>query len=499
MFWPSTPKDIDYYVEYQDGPWINVDETLDSYIDWKDTSLWPTSDTKFQDVKSAIEKQQDPEEKKGIVGAFCRAFPIHAAIEEFLNKEYTDAGPDRYTYTKGSAAAGLIVYNDKFAYSHHGTDPCGGKLCNAFDLVRIHKFGHLDPDNVNRSSIPKSFKAMEELATSNNEVKKIIASEKINQAKYDFVEDLEETETLEEDIDWMQELEVDAKGKYLSTATNINTIFSNDPRLKDLFKHNDFDNKRYVCGNLPWRRVVGREPVKNVDYAGVRNYIESIYGIVGNLKIEDSLALEFEKNIYHPVQEYLQGLEWDGEERVDTFLVDYFGTTNNTYTREAIRKTLVGGVGRILKPGIKFDLVLTLIGGQGTGKRTFVKKMGRQWYSDTFMTVHGKEALEQIQGAWLIEMAELSGVRKSEVEAVKHFISKQEDVFRPAYARTSETFLRQCIFIATTNTKDFLRDPSGNRRFIPVDIDEALATKCIFNDLGRARSRPTMGRSRKTI
>lgn len=487
MFWPSTPKDVEYYVEVQDGPWIDVDEVLDSYIDWTDTSLWPTADRRFQEVKTHIQKQQDPEEKKGIVGAFCRSFSISVAIDTFLTKEYVHAQDDRYTYLKGSAAAGLITYDDKFAYSHHGTDPTGGKLCNAFDLVRVHKFGHLDTDNVDRNTKPKSFTAMEQYATTLKEVKKVIATEKMTEARYDFVDDGPEEVSLNpDDIDWMEDLEVDGKGKYLSTANNINLIFASDVRLKDLFKHNDFDGKRYVCGSLPWRRVAKEEPVKNVDYSGVRNYIESIYGIVGNLKIDDSMSLEFEKNSFHPVQGYLQSLEWDKKERVDTLLVDYFGVEDTIYSREAIRKTLVGAVGRILHPGIKFDLVLTLVGGQGTGKSTLVKKLGMEWFSDTFMTVQGKEALEQIQGAWIIEMAELSGLRKAEVEAVKHFISKQEDTFRPAYARSSETYLRQCVFIGTTNNKDFLRDPSGNRRFIPIDIDIALATRDIFTDLTQA-------------
>ena len=105
-------------------------------------------------------------------------------------------------------------------------------------------------------------------------------------------------------------------------------------------------------------------------------------------------------------------------------------------------------------------------------KSSFIKRLGKSWFSDTFLTVTGKEALEQIQGAWIIEMAELAGLKKAEVEAIKHFISKQEDTFRPAYARTAETYYRQCVFIGTTNTKDFLRDPSGNRRFMPVDVHD---------------------------
>ena len=485
MFWPSTPKDIDYYFRFQDGPWIDADEILAMYTDWTDSSLWPTSTNQIQKIKTSAEKQEDPENKKGIVGAFCRTYSMTEAIEKFLSDVYEPAGDNRYTYRKGTTAAGLIVYDDKFAFSHHGTDPCGGKLCNAFDLVRIHKFGHLDGEDTELHGLKQpSFKAMEEFARDDKDVKKIIASEIIAEAKYDFVEASDRDERLEdENIDWMQDLEIDARGKYVSSATNLNLIFANDIRLKGLFKHNRFDNKNYVFGNLPWRRVLKPEPVKNVDFSGVRNYIESIYGISGTLKIEDTLNLEFEKNSFHPIIDYLRSLEWDGKERIDTLLIDYFGAEDNIYTREAMRKMLVGAVARIMKPGCKFDLVLTLVGSQGCGKSTFIKKLGKEWFSDTFLTVQGKEALEQIQGAWLIEMAELSGLRKAEVEAVKHFISKQEDIFRPAYGRTPETYPRQCVFFGTTNNPAFLRDPSGNRRFMPIDVVIERATKSVFDDL----------------
>lgn len=484
MFWPSNPKDVEYYFQFQDGAWIDVDEILSMYIDWKDTSLWPTTDRKFQEIKDASKKQEDPETKKGIVGAFCRTYSITEAIELFLNDIYVESHSGRFTYTKGTTSAGLIIYEDKFAFSHHGTDPCSGKLCNAFDLVRIHLFGHLDDvEDKYNSAKAKSFKAMEEFAVEDAKVKKTIAIENLQEIKYEFADGIERSETdFEEEINWMTELESDSKGNYLSTANNISIILANDSRLKGVFRLNSFDQKRYVVSNLPWRRILKPEPVKNVDYSGIRNYIESIYGITGNLKIDDSLALEFEKQSFHPILEYLSALEWDGIKRIDTLLIDFFGVEDNIYTREAIRKMLVASVARVYRPGCKFDLVLTLVGDQGTGKSTFIKKLGKEWFSDTFMTVQGKEALEQIQGAWLIEMAELSGLRKAEVEAVKHFISKQEDMFRPAYARTSETYLRQCTFWGTTNNKDFLRDPSGNRRFMPIGIKADNATKCIFSE-----------------
>lgn len=480
MFWPSSPKDIEYYCEAQDGPWVNVDEALASYLDWTDSSLWPTADKKFKEINALSKKQQDPDEKKGIVGAFCRTFSIVEVIENFLEDAYTPAMGERYTYLKGTAAAGLMVYEDKFAYSHHGTDPCSGKLCNAFDLVRIHKFGHMDTDaNETRATKLRSFKAMEDFARTNKQVKKIIASENISSSRYDFAEEVEDIDP--GNLEWTEGLEVDYKSKYTSSASNISIIFANDERLKGLFKRNTFDNKVYVSSTTPWRKVKTPEPIKNVDFSGVRNYLETVYGIVGNLKIEDALALEIEKMSYHPIQDYLSSLEWDREPRVDRLLIDYFGATDDIYTRAAMRKSLAGAVARVFVPGIKFDLVLTIVGKEGIGKSFFLKRLGGAWFSDTLTTVVGKEALEQIQGAWLIEIAELAGLRKAEVEAIKHFITKQEDMFRAAYGRTSETHKRQCVFFGTTNKRDFLKDPSGNRRFLPIDTCGDDITKRVFD------------------
>lgn len=490
MFWPSTPKDVDYYFEEQDGPWVDVDEILASYIDWKDTSLWPTADKKIREIGEQAKKQEDPEIKKGIVGAFCRTYSITEAIEKFLTEQYLPTDKDdRWTYTKGSTAAGLMVYEDKFAYSHHGTDPCGGKTSNAFDLVRIHLYGHLDGDNGYTAQKPKSYAAMEDLARQDAEVKKTLAAESVANARYDFQEDLEEDTEVEnvegdqEAIEWMGELEADAKGKYLSTSSNINLIFAKDGRLKETFKQNDFDGKRYVFKSLPWRKVAKPEPIKDVDYAGIRNYIESLYGITGVMKIEDSLSLEFEKQSFHPIKDYLRGLKWDGTPRVDTLLIEYFGAEDNAYTREAIRKQLVGSVARVMSPGCKFDLVLVLAGKEGAYKSTFIKTLGKDWFSDSLPSVQGKEAFEQVQGVWLMELAELSALRKADAEAIKHFITKQEDSFRPAYGRTTVIAKRQCVFFATTNKLDFLNDPTGNRRFNPIDVRKEFVTSSVVEDL----------------
>lgn len=480
MFWPSTPIDQEYYCVDQDGPWVDADKILATYNNWHDSSEWPTAISSNATIKSAISKQEDPCEKKGIVGIFCRTYSIEAAIEAFLSDVYVPATDGRYSYTKGSTSAGLTVYDGMFAYSHHSTDPACSRLCNAFDLVRIHKYGHMDGEHEKTTVNSKSYKAMEEFAASDSPTKRTIATEKFAEARFEFIDEFKDAEM---DISWTDQLEANTRGDYENSATNINIILQNDHMLKGAFNLNLFDNKRYVTHSLPWRKVQGVETLRDVDYAGVRNYVETVYGVVASGKIDDALALEFEKASFHPIKEYIMSVVWDGKPRIETLMIDYFGTEDNKYTRASIKKTLVGAIARIMEPGIKFDLVLTIIGGQGTGKSTFVKKLGKEWFSDTFLTVQGKEALEQIQGAWIIEMAELSGLRKAEVETVKHFISKYEDMYRPAYGRVTETYKRQCIFIGTTNNKDFLRDPSGNRRFMPIDVNPNMMQKSVFTDL----------------
>jgi len=470
MFWPSHPKDVEYYwVEQHSHKFLNADEVLDSYIDWKDTSLWPIAKGKVKEIGDIATKQEDPALKKGVVGAFCRTYGIAEAIEKFLTELYFPTEQDRYTYAQGSTSSGLMVYDNIWSYSHHGSDPTSGRLCNSFDLVRIHLFGHLDKNAQDLTS----FKRMEELCTEDKGVKFTLASEKTSISKD------ENSDT----SDWLTELEIDRKGNFLSTAHNLNLIFANDSNLKGLFSYNTFDAKRYILRSAPWRDVEEMEPVRNVDYSGVRNYVEMIYNICSAGKIEDSLSLEIERNTIHPIKSYLEGLKWDGKERIKNALVEYFGADDNSFTAQAFRKMMVASVARIMNPGCKFDYMLVLVGDQGMMKSSFLNILGRGWFSDSFSTVQGKEALEQLQGAWIIEIAELSAFRKSEVEAIKHFVSKQKDDYRPAYARAAETFKRQCVFFGTTNNLEFLKDPTGNRRFWPILCGQHQIKKDVFRDL----------------
>ena len=169
------------------------------------------------------------------------------------------------------------------------------------------------------------------------------------------------------------------------------------------------------------------------------------------------------------MREYLDGCVWDGVPRVETLLVDYLGAEDTPYTRAVTRKALTAAAARIYDPGCKFDYMLTLRGRQGIGKSALIARLGGRWFSDSFTTLQGKDAYEQVLGVWIMEVGELAGMRRAEAETIKLYISKQVDRFRPAYGRRTQEFPRQCIFIGTTNEAQFLRDRTGNRRFWIVD------------------------------
>ena len=484
MFWPSISADQEYFFQYQDGPFLDVDRILNSYDDWHNVEEWPRADTEDKIVRD-VKKQEDPLSKNGVIGAFCRSYSIQDAIETFLPEEYVRVDDNRYTYLHGTTAGGLVIFEDKFAYSFHSTDPACGKLCNAFDLVRIHKFGGRDTEE-NLDDDKNSTKALEEFALKDPVIRKQLAVERYESARSEFSgSDYEPEPAEDDDMSWTSELECDKKGTPKSSAGNLNTILRNDRVLKDLFATNEFDRKPYIMHSAPWRNITRPEPVRDVDFAGVRNYIECFYEISSSSKIDDAVKLRMERNKFHPVRDYISKQQWDGKKRIDTLLIDYFGADDNAYTRASIRKMLTAAVARVFEPGIKFDTALILVGPQGTYKSTFIRKLGMRWFSDTFTTVQGKESFEQIQGRWLIEMAELSGLKKAEVESIKHYISKCSDTFRPAYARTTENFERQCVFFGTTNSKDFLRDPTGNRRFLPIDVHTERAARSVADDLAQ--------------
>lgn len=190
MYWPSVCCDSEYVFKAVDEPFARVDDLLRTYADWHDFTQWPQVPGTFSYAKLAV-RQGDPVTKEGIVGAFCRRYDIFRAMAELLPGLYAavDTDPNRFTYTLGSTTGGAVVYEEgKFLYSHHATDPCSNKLVNAFDMVRLHKFGDRDdraPDGTANNRLP-SFKAMCEYANSLDEVALEMISKRQAQAEADF-------------------------------------------------------------------------------------------------------------------------------------------------------------------------------------------------------------------------------------------------------------------------------------------------------------------------
>lgn len=469
MYWPSCSDDGEYLFRYIDAPLLDPDQVLARYPDWTDASLWPTSDKEARSRKALADRQQDPTLKKGVVGAFCRAYDIPAAIEAFLPETYlrTDKD-DRYTYAAGSTSAGLVVYDGGlFAFSNHGTDPAGGQLCNAFDLVRIHKFGAEDEAVSGDTPTNKrpSYKAMLDFATADTAVRKILDEEHYDEAVADFSDDPDPDA-------WRTKLSRNHNGLIAKSVLNAKRIFENDTSLQGI-AYNLLSNGIEVKGEpVPWERSGG--PWRDSDDAQLVTYIATVYAEFSRQTIMDQKTITAARHSFHPVKEYFEGLEpWDGISRVDTLLIDYLGAEDSVFTREATAKILTAAVRRIYEPGCKFDTMLVLSGPPNTGKSMLVSRLGGKYFSDnlTFDDMKDKTAAEKLQGYWLLEIGEMKGMRKMDVDSIKAFISRQEDIYRAAYGHNTERHPRQCVIFGTVNDlSGYLKDITGNRRFWPVEV-----------------------------
>lgn len=482
MYWPSCSYDGEYIFQNVDGPFMKPEEILATYTDWKDMSAWPMSSRVSEVTKKAVDKQKDPLEKEGLVGVFCRTYTIHEAIERFV-PDYEPAEGGRYTYTPGSTGAGVVTYDDKFSYSHHSTDPASGQLCNAWDLVRIHRFHELD-ENKDEDTPPTklpSFKAMTEFVLLDEAIRVAAIRERAERVADDFEEIPEDQPN-----DWEKDLNLTDKGAIASTIDNVVIILEHDPRLAGRLAINDFQHVMTVQKDLPWRKITGKADAvwTDTDDALLRHYLEQTYGLTGKDRIFDGCNVAAQRHRYHPVRDYLDTCEWDGVKRVEILLIRYLGAKDTPYTRAVTRMHMAASVARIMNPGIKYDTVITIRGSQGLGKSTLIARLGGDWYTDSFTTVVGKEAYEQVQGVWIVEIGELAGMKKAEVETTKLFVSKTEDRFRPAYGRRIESFPRQCVFWATTNEQQFLRDTTGNRRWLIVDT-QGKPTGNVWGELNR--------------
>ncbi|SDE83226.1 Virulence-associated protein E [Dyadobacter soli] len=479
MHLPSTSKDGEFIFKYIPGPRICVDEVLGMYRNWRDQSEWPVTSRETKQIKDAAfrkQTQQDPREKAGLIGLFCQAYPTVAdVIYEYLPDVYEETDMQgRWTYRAGSGHAGAVEYTEGlFLYSNHLTDPAYGKLCNVLDLVRIHLYESMDANVSEDTPINKkpSFLAMLDLIRNDPKVKALNAAAKFAEAGVDFGQ-LESGEELA----WISKAEFDTKGRFITSPHNIELILRSDPALKGRFKFNEFSEHINIQGPVPWDSVPGIRQIADNDVKGLRNYLgKNPYNIKRSPIIDDTYPLIAKENQFHPIREYLVGLQWDGIARVDTLLTDYLGAEDTPLARAFIRKTLCAAVTRVFRPGAKFDYILTLISTEGTKKSTLAKSLGKEWFSETFnfSMLHGGNgvrAQEQVRGVWIIEIPEMSGLNRAEVEAAKSFITTTVDRYRVTRGEHQSSFKRQCVFIGSSNNEEFLSSQTGNRRFWPVVV-----------------------------
>lgn len=485
MYWPSCCSDGEYVYQTGDKPFLSADGVLAMYVDWRDFASWPQVPGAQPHAKLA-DKQGDPTEKKGIVGAFCRVYDIYGAMEQFLPDVYTPTDQsDRYTYAKGSTTGGAIVYEGgRYLFSHHATDPAGGYLCNAFDLVRRHLYGDLDDDAKPDTPVHKlpSFKAMTDRIRQDPQVVELINRERYEQA----VEDFEPGDSVENDVSWMRKLKVSESGRYDRTIYNAAVMLKYDPRIRDRIRLNDFSGRIEGLAPLPWpgrKEKEGPFEWANADDAGLRDCVEQLLGFHVKDTINDALVLTAEENRYNPVQSYLRSLQWDGIPRLDTIYQDYFGEEDTPYVRAVSRKSLVAAVARAMEPGVKYDQMVVICGPQGTYKSTFVARLGGEWAASLMVSFDDPKAVaEIIQGRWMVEIPELSSMSKADTNTVKQMVSQTQDEYRAAYDKRAERHPRQCVFFGTTNDNDYLKDPTGNRRFWPIDCGENPAQN-VWDDL----------------
>lgn len=468
MYWPSTPSNGVYVFKDVEKEWLNPDDILSAHPEWTDPTRLPTSSRESRANTTRTAEVKDPLGKDGTVGLFNRTyFPINRAIEKFLSDVYepTD-NENRYHYIKSSSMAGVeIIEEGKFAYSHHAKDPAYLKLCNAFDLVRIHRFG--DDDS------KKSFNAMCELAMEDDEVKRLAMEKKLLEAETDFTDS---------DSDWMTRLKYQPRTGLLENSVyNLNLILNNDPDFQN-FAFNELANRIQITGPLPWERPEGNSFWRDADTAQLKSIIDIRYLAFSSRNHDVAFTKAADDRHFHPVRDYLNSLpEWDGVKRVEDLFIKYLQAEDTEYVRTVTRKTFAAAVARIYVPGIKFDCVPVLDGDQGIGKSTIVKDLvSPEYYSETLSLtdMDDKSGAEKLQGFWAVEIGELAGMKKADIEKVKAFLSTCDDKYRPSYGRVVESHPRQCIIIATVNgERGYLRDITGNRRFWIIKLHQKKQKK----------------------
>ncbi len=519
MYWPAHTADVKPLFVHNQGALLDPDVLLNSFPNWQDYAHLPKS-PREADLREAGSKAADPTTKRGIVGAFCREFDIHQAIDRFLEGVYepfqVEGGVvQRYTYTGGTGVGGAIVYDDGLhLYSQHGSDPCSAVNVNAFDMVRLHLFGEQDVSK-DADLPPNAYPSYTKMLELAGEIPEVTSN--LLRANYPFDDDTIDDSfalpadaidavppeaDLADDIsldtkpnyvtpndDWLDALDVNVeKGTIKSTLPNIILILSHAPRFAGVFGFNDFTQDKvqlkpfssktlslYVPGPTRTNPVV---LISETAMVAVRHILESPRGEgkpgwglrVSDRDLDAAITKVCNDNRVHPIRDYLRSIKWDGKPRLDKLWIKACHTEDNEYFRETARMWMTAAVARVEQPGCKFDYAIMIEGPQGLRKSSLLNVLGSFRYT-TQIEGHFEDTakyVEATKGFWIIELPELVQFGKADHNAIKMMVTKQVDTVRLAYGKQRGVYPRQSVMAGTTNDKEYLRDPTGNRRYWPI-------------------------------
>ena len=286
-------------------------------------------------------------------------------------------------------------------------------------------------------------------------------------------------------------LDTTEKGGVRNSIRNCLTVFQYDPLLSGALAYNLLTDRTDLVKPIGCQRPPGAS-MTDTDMKYIRLYLEETYGLTSERKIADAADLAAHRNSYHPVRDYLNGLVWDGTERIRFCLRHFLGAAADTYTCEALKLFLLGAIHRAYRPGCKFEVMLCLVGGQGAGKSTFFRLLAvrDEWFSDDLRRLDDDNVYRKLQGHWIIEMSEMIATANAKsIEEIKSFLSRQKEVYKIPYETHPADRPRQCVFGGTSNAMDFLPlDRSGNRRFLPVQVCPEQAEVHILADEAASRA-----------
>ena len=412
----------------------------------------------------------DPYKLPGVIGAFNRLYDMNRAVEEF-GLPYEQVSKDRWKYIPAESDGGVCVYPDGYVYSNHASDPAGGRALCMFDLVAMHKFADLDeagdtPLNTAPKDRPSIQKAMVEFMN--------LADIKTEMLGVNI--ELSHAGGKEAAADWVSKLHIHPKtGKTLDNGDNWRLLMEHDPVLSKL-GYNKMNLATVTLCDFPWRKVTPgkNDQLTNADRAQISLHIQCTYNMRRPSKeqVNDAIDVVAQDHSFHPVEKYLEGLQWDGVSRIETWLP---GEAND-YKRSVARLTAVQAVARMLEPGIKVDNCLILAGGEGLGKSWFIERMARGWTCTLGPIDRGsaRDTIMIMSRSWVAVADEGYSLKKADADNMKNFITRTHDEVRLPYARETVELPRRQVIWGTTNDPTFLRAQEGNRRFLIVNVSEKL-------------------------